>query len=164
LSWTSAIPDPLSRPSEAAQWVIVYGFKAGDVELLLSEFGKCGDIAQHGTFGAPASANWLYLQFQVAPVPAAYCVVRRGKTEEAACDHGTSCKCMQCSCKQAGSTGKYYRTACSCTIRCPCPTTLTSRIHALQDKWAAQRALYRDGEQLSRSLMIGVRPLDELHR
>ena len=33
-----------------------------------------------------------------------------------------------------------------------------------QDKWAAQRALYRDGEQLSRSLMIGVRPLDELHR
>ena len=41
------------------------------MELLLSEFGKCGDIAQHGTYGAPASANWLYLQFQVAPVPAA---------------------------------------------------------------------------------------------
>lgn len=43
----------------------MYGFKAGDLELLLREFGKCGEILQHGTFGAPASANWLYLQFQV---------------------------------------------------------------------------------------------------
>jgi hypothetical protein len=34
----------------------------------------------------------------------------------------------------------------------------------MQDKWAAQRALYRDGEQLSTSLMIGVRPLDDVHR
>jgi Nup53/35/40-type RNA recognition motif len=47
------------------QWVIVYGFKAGYVDLLLREFSKCGEILQHGTFGAPASANWLYLQFQV---------------------------------------------------------------------------------------------------
>lgn len=47
------------------QWVIVYGFKAGDLDLLLQEFSKCGEIMQHGTFGAPASANWLYLQFEV---------------------------------------------------------------------------------------------------
>ena len=142
----------------------MYGFKAGDVELLLSEFGKCGGIAQHGTFGAPASANWLYLQFQVAPVPAAYCAARHGKTGGAARDRGTSCKCVQCSCKQAVSTSTSYRTACPSTSRHLCPTTLTSQLHALQDKWAAQRALYRDGEQLSRSLMVGVRPLDELHR
>ena len=85
------------NPTVAAQWVIVYGFKAGDVELLLSEFGKCGDIAQHGTFGAPASANWLYLQFQVAPTPAAYLIylhqivhhVGHGDSAEAACEHGT---------------------------------------------------------------------------
>ena len=32
-----------------------------------------------------------------------------------------------------------------------------------QDKWAAQRALYRDGEQLTRTTMIGVRPLDAVH-
>lgn len=45
--------------------MIVYGFKAGDLDLLLREFQKCGGILQHGVFGAPASANWVYLQFEV---------------------------------------------------------------------------------------------------
>lgn len=77
-------------------WVIVYGFRAGDLELLLHELRKAGEIVQYGTFGAPATCNWLYLQFR--------------------------------------------------------------------DKWAAQRALYRDGEQINRTTMIGVRPLDAAHR
>jgi nuclear pore complex protein Nup53 len=34
----------------------------------------------------------------------------------------------------------------------------------VQNKWAARRALERNGEQLSASLMIGVKPLDAAHR
>ena len=59
------------------------------MELLLSEFGKCGGIAQHGTFGAPASANWLYLQFQVAHPSAAYCVVWYTWQDRVDAKHGT---------------------------------------------------------------------------
>lgn len=33
-----------------------------------------------------------------------------------------------------------------------------------QNKYAAQRALQRNGEQLSPSLMVGVKPLDPVHR
>ena len=34
----------------------------------------------------------------------------------------------------------------------------------VQNKYAAQRALLRNGEQLSPSLMVGVKPLDPVHR
>lgn len=35
---------------------------------------------------------------------------------------------------------------------------------AVQNKYGAQRALLRNGEQLSPSLMVGVKPLDPVHR
>lgn len=50
---------------------------------------------------------------------------------------------------QGGRTPNMLATLCCCVA---------------QDKWAAQRALFRDGEQISRTVMVGVRPLDAAHR
>ncbi len=45
------------------------GRNAGDVERLLAEFKRAGEVVQHGTFGAPHGCNWLYLQYEVPPPP-----------------------------------------------------------------------------------------------
>lgn len=34
-------------------WVTVFGFTSADVNLVLQEFSKCGDVLQWGTFGQP---------------------------------------------------------------------------------------------------------------
>lgn len=45
-----------------------------------------------------------------------------------------------------------------------CPTTGLPTLAAQQNKHAAQRALLRNGERLSASCMVGVKPLDPAHR
>lgn len=46
----------------------------------------------------------------------------------------------------------------------PCHPTCPSCIALPQNKHAAQRALLRNGDQLSASCMVGVKPLDAQHR
>lgn len=43
----------------------VYGFQPQQLELVLQEFQKCGDIEQFGTFGQGQHTNWVHIQYQV---------------------------------------------------------------------------------------------------
>lgn len=45
-------------------WITVFGFAPGQLELVLQEFSKCGDILQFGTFGQGATANWVHIQYE----------------------------------------------------------------------------------------------------
>lgn len=54
------------RPAEVEDgWVTVYGFQPQQLELVLQEFQKCGDIEQFGTFGQGQHTNWVHIQYQV---------------------------------------------------------------------------------------------------
>ena len=47
----------------AARWVTVYGFPPEELPAVLLEFQRCGDVAQWGTFGAGAGANFVHVQY-----------------------------------------------------------------------------------------------------
>lgn len=55
-------------------------------------------------------------------------------------------------------------TACGPHLPRSAPVHALLRACCLQSKHAAQRALLRNGEQLSASCMVGVKPLDAAHR
>ncbi|XP_072998401.1 nuclear pore complex protein NUP35-like [Typha latifolia] len=44
------------------EWVTVYGFSAGDINLVLREFEKCGVILKH--ISGPRDANWIHILYQ----------------------------------------------------------------------------------------------------
>ncbi|KAA8541760.1 hypothetical protein F0562_022912 [Nyssa sinensis] len=44
------------------EWVTVYGFSAGDTNLVLREFEKCGVILKH--VPGPRDANWMHILYQ----------------------------------------------------------------------------------------------------
>lgn len=60
------VPAVSLRPAEVEDgWVTVFGFQPQQLELVLQEFQKCGDIEQFGTFGQGQSINWVHIQYQV---------------------------------------------------------------------------------------------------
>lgn len=62
----SLIPAAALRQAEVTDgWVTVFGFQPQQLEIVLQEFQKCGDIEQFGTFGQGQNTNWVHIQFQV---------------------------------------------------------------------------------------------------
>ncbi len=62
----SLIPATALRQAEVTDgWVTVFGFQPQQLEIVLQEFQKCGDIEQFGTFGQGQNTNWVHIQFQV---------------------------------------------------------------------------------------------------
>ena len=112
----------------------------------MSEFNKAGEVVQHGIFGAPPGCNWLYLQYGVRR-PVSYSSASSVMLEWAEAR-------MHAIFSGKGEFARQLQRNTRCSINAAA---------AAQDKWAAQRAMYRDGEHLARNLMIGVRPLDAGH-
>ncbi|WOL02058.1 hypothetical protein Cni_G10777 [Canna indica] len=53
---------PVAGGLDEEQWITVYGFSAGDTNLVLQEFEKCGVILKH--IIGPRSANWVHILYQ----------------------------------------------------------------------------------------------------
>ena len=121
------------------------------MDVRAQEFQKCGDMVQFGNFGAFSRCNWIYIQYQVRKIsdPARLC----GACRQSLVASGRTCL------SRKSRLGSSLRSLLPGGGRASSVTTCP-----LQNKWAAQRALQRDGEQLTPALMIGVKRLDPSNR
>ncbi|EPS69650.1 hypothetical protein M569_05113, partial [Genlisea aurea] len=53
---------PVGGDLDREEWVTVYGFPAGDTNLVLREFEKCGVILDH--VAGPGSSNWMHILYK----------------------------------------------------------------------------------------------------
>ena len=71
VSEQSGFWDPLKGragpPADDNVWVTVFGFQPGQLQLVMREFAKCGDIVHVGN-GREDSANWVHIQYAVRPL------------------------------------------------------------------------------------------------
>ena len=59
---TTAAFDP--APSYNDVWVTAFGFNRNEVQLVLKELSKCGDICNWGYFSSSSSTNFIHIQYQ----------------------------------------------------------------------------------------------------
>ena len=73
VSEQSGFWDPLrgraGPPADDNVWVTVFGFQPSQLQLVMREFAKCGDIVHVGN-GREDSANWVHIQYAVCPARA----------------------------------------------------------------------------------------------
>ncbi len=62
--WGSARGAHAGPGADDNVWVTVFGFQLGQLNLVMKEFAKCGDIVHVGN-GREDNANWVHIQYAV---------------------------------------------------------------------------------------------------
>lgn len=171
--------------AEGDRWVTVYGFQPSDEPAIWREFQKCGTILQYGS-GRDDRVNWTHIQFSV-------CSVSQMRTPPKRMQHSViaylsfspsllhpTIMALSRLIINTSQTGQRFLTDSCHSLQLPRSATTTKlasrftqeyirfgqlRMHLLlQSNFGAQRALLKSGQILGGRLMIGVKPLENMHK
>ena len=87
--WGGSMRGRAGPPADDNVWVTVFGFQPGQLNLVMREFAKCGDIVHVGS-DREDSANWVHIQYAVrsaAALPGAPILRRQNALHLGSCLH-----------------------------------------------------------------------------